>query len=335
MLIVVLYTIIDLSKYYLRQFQLENATKYAANMIQTISQKRQDKSITTEDLERIFHAAFLGIFVGESSHNKKYMTIKYLRSVEEEVEEGEEEIKKGMPVDKANIMFVNSKSNIPVGNEDVSFNGVSLSNNPLEINSSSVDSATNIYKYLPMKAKREKILLELGVLNSSPGLLGILFGSPQTPLKEDGIIPIKEEDDDTVPRYVSIGSVITFDPEDGLFMDQIAKAAADALRTAQDAIVALQYAIINGEINEIQNALIAVTPTDNTVPTPVDAITAALQNVLNLTQDDATKTALQKAIDAIQNAKQIAQQIIEEQEEAVRLEAEAEAAAAAEAGTGA
>ncbi|GHT91176.1 hypothetical protein FACS1894122_03100 [Alphaproteobacteria bacterium] len=207
-MIMVLYAIVDLSKYYLRRFQMENACKYAANMVQTISQARSDKQITAEDIERIFHAAFLGVSVGESS-KKKYMTIKHVRG--EEYTPPVTEDHSAPNGDTIQVITTPAASNVIItydyskNNIGENFSGVPLSATALGFSNGPTKPTAEIYKNLPpIKENEERIILELGMLNSSPGLLGIFFGSPPI-LGANSVVP---------SGYVTIGSVITFAPED-------------------------------------------------------------------------------------------------------------------------
>lgn len=71
-LLLIIYASIDLTKYYLTRFKLENASRYAANMlIHSIGVSDSDGTISAEKFKYIAHAAFYNIYVGNQNMTNK------------------------------------------------------------------------------------------------------------------------------------------------------------------------------------------------------------------------------------------------------------------------
>jgi Flp pilus assembly protein TadG len=67
-LILIIYVLLDLSKYYLMRFKLENASRYAANLlIRSITVDGNVAYIDAQDFKYIAHAAFCNIYVGNQN----------------------------------------------------------------------------------------------------------------------------------------------------------------------------------------------------------------------------------------------------------------------------
>ena len=156
-LIAILYFIMDAPLLRLYQLKLKNTAYFAANLIQNISDQRENKTISKKDLNQITICAFANLYRGLSIFNPNHSQYGHIYAY----------YVVGDDNDKATVKWVwdsgepGTNPNNPTGSNAYT-SGTSINNSIVKFSSAAV--ANTIHKDLTIKKGEVKIILDVSII---------------------------------------------------------------------------------------------------------------------------------------------------------------------------
>ncbi|MDR2267972.1 MAG: hypothetical protein LBD81_00800, partial [Holosporaceae bacterium] len=214
-----LYASCDVPKYFLWNFKVENASRYAANMIQHAT---NGAPLRSNDLVRVSHAAFLNIYVGDQSVSSNddgsqmrhgHNSALYVYRV------------KGVAKDKGKVIWGwrSDKAKSSPSNR-ISTSGDAYIDSRVSIvkaNKNSEISGAEIFKDLKIEKDETKMIIEAGIVQSEKYADGTLTSSNPRKMLGYMMMPVLGD-------KMYMGNALVITPEKGIFSDELPVTVAEA-----------------------------------------------------------------------------------------------------------